>query len=211
MNTEQQINLKFLVRFGENSYWSSQVVSRSLWSWYNVKISGVCVAQEVLRRKRGCWSWFQERRSSTSRTSENVQPVTEKICSDRRFTVLMITKEYWTWICSVGDHHGRSRIKSWLLHHDNAPSHSSLVIWEFLAKNNIAMLEQPPYSLDLDPVIFISSPNSRRALKGTHFKDSTTIKRVETKELRAIQEESSQEWMKARRRRMQKCIRSQGD
>jgi len=61
------------------------------------------------------------------------------------------------------------------------------------SQDNIAMLEQPPYSSDLDRVTFISSPNSRRVLKGTHFKDSTTIKRVETKEFRAIPEESSQE------------------
>jgi len=72
-------------------------------------------------------------------------------------------------------------------------AHRFLSIREFLAKNNIAMVDQPPYSSDLDPVTFFSSPNSRGVLKGTHFKDSTTIKRVETKEFRAIPEESSQE------------------
>jgi len=36
---------------------------------------------------------------------------------------------------------------SWLLHHDNAPAHNSLKIREFLAKNNIAVLEQPPYNV----------------------------------------------------------------
>jgi len=94
---------------------------------------------------------------------------------------------------SVENHHGRSGIESWLLHQDNAPAHSSLSIREFLAKNNIAMLEQPPYSSDLDPVTFFSSPNSREVLKGTHFKNSTTIKRVETRDLRAIPKESSEE------------------
>jgi len=33
-------------------------------------------------------------RPSTSRTSENIQPVTEKVRSDRRLTVLLITEEY---------------------------------------------------------------------------------------------------------------------
>jgi len=93
----------------------------------------------------------------------------------------------------VEDHHVRSGIESWLLYLDNAPAHSSLSIREFLAKNSIAMLEQPPYSSDLDPVTFFCFPNSRGVLKGTHFKDSTTIKRIETKEFRAIPEESSQE------------------
>ena len=31
--------------------------------------------------------------------------------------------------------------RSWLLHHDNAPTHNALEIREFLAKNNIAVLE----------------------------------------------------------------------
>ena len=31
--------------------------------------------------------------------------------------------------------------RSWLLHHDNTPAHYALGIWEFLAKNNIAILE----------------------------------------------------------------------
>jgi len=34
--------------------------------------------------------------------------------------------------------------RSWLLHHDNVPAHNALGIWEFLAKNNIAVLENHP-------------------------------------------------------------------
>ena len=41
--------------------------------------------------------------------------------------------------------------RSWLLHHDNAPAHNALGILKFFAKNNIAALEQPPYSPDLAP------------------------------------------------------------
>ena len=39
--------------------------------------------------------------------------------------------------------------KNWLLHHDNAPAHTSLLVCEFLAKNNTIMLPQPPCSPDL--------------------------------------------------------------
>jgi len=60
----------------------------------------------------------------------------------------------------VKDHHGRSRNESWLLHHNNAPAHSTLSIWEFMAKNNIATLEQTSYLTDLNPVTLFSSPNS---------------------------------------------------
>ena len=39
--------------------------------------------------------------------------------------------------------------KSWLLQHDSAPAHNALSIHQFLAENNIAVLEEPPYSPDL--------------------------------------------------------------
>ena len=48
--------------------------------------------------------------------------------------------------------------KSWLLHHDSAPAHNALSIRQFLAKKNIAVLEQPPYSPDLAPCDFFLFP-----------------------------------------------------
>ena len=60
--------------------------------------------------------------------------------------------------------------KSWLLHHDNAPAHNALSIRQFLAENNIAVLEQPPYSPDLAPVIFSCFLSSRESLKEPIFK-----------------------------------------
>ncbi|UYV82124.1 hypothetical protein LAZ67_21001012 [Cordylochernes scorpioides] len=41
--------------------------------------------------------------------------------------------------------------KNWLLHHDNAPAHTSLLVRDILAKNNTLMMPQPPYSPDLAP------------------------------------------------------------
>jgi len=62
-----------------------------------------------------------------------------------------------------------------------------------MAKNNITMLEQPPYSPHLNPVTLFSSLKFMGLLKGTHFQDSTTMKRVVTKEFSVIPEEFSQE------------------
>ena len=59
--------------------------------------------------------------------------------------------------------------RSWLLHHDNAPAHNALGIGEFLAKNNIAVLEQPPYSPDLAPCDFFLFPKLKKVIKGTRF------------------------------------------
>ena len=42
----------------------------------------------------------------------------------------------------------------WLLHHDNAPAHSSNLVQQFLAKHKIVQLCQPPYSPDIAPCDF---------------------------------------------------------
>src|SRR5215469_3422364 len=47
--------------------------------------------------------------------------------------------------------------KTWMLHHDNAPAHASLLIREFLAKQEKIVVPQPPYSPDLSPADFFCS------------------------------------------------------
>ena len=65
--------------------------------------------------------------------------------------------------------------RSWLLHHDNAPAHNALGIREFLGKNNVAVLEQPPCSPDLAPCDFFLFPTLKEVIKGTRFQDSEAI------------------------------------
>ena len=74
--------------------------------------------------------------------------------------------------------------RSWLLHHDNPPGHNALGIREFLAKNNIAVLEQPPYSPGLAPCDFSLFTKLKEVIKGTRFQDSEAIKTTVTRELR---------------------------
>jgi len=73
--------------------------------------------------------------------------------------------------------------RSWLLHHDNAPAHNALGIQEFLAKNNIAVLEQPPYCPDLAPCDFFLFLKLKEVIKGTRFQGSEAIKTAVTREL----------------------------
>ena len=101
--------------------------------------------------------------------------------------------------------------KSWLLHHDNAPAHNALSIRQFLAENNIAVLEQPPYSPDLAPCDFFLFPKLKGVIKGTRFQDSKAITTAVTKELRAIPMESFQKCIEAWQQRLEKCIQAQGD
>jgi transposase len=50
------------------------------------------------------------------------------------------------------------RNNSWFFLHDNAPAHRSLLVKDFLAKNNVTTLEHPPYSPDLALAYFCLSP-----------------------------------------------------
>ena len=66
--------------------------------------------------------------------------------------------------------------RSWLLHHDNAPAHNALEIWEFFAKSNIAGLEYSPYFSDLTPCDFFLFPKLKEVIQGTRFQDSQALK-----------------------------------
>jgi hypothetical protein len=57
----------------------------------------------------------------------------------------------------------------WFLHHDNAPSHTSLVVQQFLAEKSIPVITQPPYSPDLAPSDFWLFPTLKMGLKVTRF------------------------------------------
>jgi hypothetical protein len=49
------------------------------------------------------------------------------------------------------------------------PSHTSLVVQQFLAEKSIPVITQPPYSLDLAPSDFWLFPTLKMGLKGTRF------------------------------------------
>ena len=66
--------------------------------------------------------------------------------------------------------------KNWLLLHDNAPSHRSLLVKQYLAKHGVTTLEHPPYSPDLAPCDFYLFPRIKKAIKGHHFKSADEVK-----------------------------------
>jgi hypothetical protein len=51
------------------------------------------------------------------------------------------------------------RTNSWFLHCDNALAHRSVLVKDFLAKNNVKTLKHPSYSLHLSPAGFYLSPD----------------------------------------------------
>ena len=82
---------------------------------------------------------------------------------------------------------------SWLLHHDNAPAHSSLLVRNFLAINNTVIMPQPPYSPDLALCDFLLFPRLKRPMKGRRF---ATIEEIETESLRELKDIPRTEYQK---------------
>ena len=60
---------------------------------------------------------------------------------------------------------------TWFLQHDNAPSHTSFAVREFLAQHNITTLPHPPYSR-LGSVRFLFIPPAQNPPQRTSFWDS---------------------------------------
>ncbi|UYV84128.1 hypothetical protein LAZ67_X001276 [Cordylochernes scorpioides] len=76
--------------------------------------------------------------------------------------------------------------KNWLLHHDNAPAHTSLLVRDFLAKNNTLMMPQSPYFPDLAPCDFFLFPKLKRPIKGRRYATLDEIKTASKEELKNI-------------------------
>ncbi|CAK1594867.1 unnamed protein product [Parnassius mnemosyne] len=76
----------------------------------------------------------------------------------------------------------------WFLHHDNAPSHTALILREFFAKNSTNIVPQAPYSPDLAPCDFWLFRKLKRPLRGNRFESIGDIKRESLRALKAIPE-----------------------
>ena len=86
--------------------------------------------------------------------------------------------------------------QTWMLHHDNAPAHASLLIRSYLAKHQTSVVPLPPYSLDLAPADFFLFPKLKTTLKGHRFQTTGEIQENAIRELRAITESAFQQWKK---------------
>ncbi|UYV74235.1 hypothetical protein LAZ67_11002565, partial [Cordylochernes scorpioides] len=101
--------------------------------------------------------------------------------------------------------------KNWLLHHDNTPAHTSLLVRDFLAKNNTLMMPQPPYSPDLAPCDFFLFPKLKRLMKGRRYATLDEIKTASKEELKKIFKNDFLKCFEDWKNRWHKCIISHGD
>jgi len=75
---------------------------------------------------------------------------------------------------------------TWQLQYDNAPARSSQLIQTFLAKHNIFVVRQAPYSPDMAPCDFWLFSHLKTQLKGTRFESRDDIIRNTTAKLHSI-------------------------
>ena len=101
--------------------------------------------------------------------------------------------------------------QSWVLHHNNAPAHSSFLVRNFLAKNETTVVPQPPYSPDLAPADFFLFPKLKSTLKGRRFDTFDEIQKNLTKELFAIPKEVFQKAFQSWQKRWERGVASEGN
>ena len=75
---------------------------------------------------------------------------------------------------------------SWTFQYDNASSHSSLIVSEFLANHETKVIDQPPYPPDSDLCDFFLFPKLKYPLRRTLHESIEAIKRNSLKELKTI-------------------------
>lgn len=73
---------------------------------------------------------------------------------------------------------------------DNTPAQNTMSIWQFLAKKNIDVLGQPPYTLGKLLCNFILFLKLKEVIKGTSFLDTEAIKWAMMTKLQRIPQES---------------------
>ena len=82
--------------------------------------------------------------------------------------------------------------QSWMLHHNNAPAHASLLVTNYLTKHCTTVVPHALYSPDLAPPDFYLFPKMKSTLKGHNFQTIDEIQENATLELRNIKENKFQ-------------------
>jgi len=101
--------------------------------------------------------------------------------------------------------------QSWLLHHDNAPAHASLLTRSYPAKHQTSVVPHPPYSPDLDPADIFLFPKLKTTLKGRHFQTTAEIQGNAIRDLPGITENAFQKAFQQWKKRWERNIASRED
>jgi transposase len=97
-----------------------------------------------------------------------------------------------------------------MLHHDNAPAHTLLLVCEFLAKHETTVIPQPPYSPDLAPADS-PAPKLKSTLKGYRFETIEEIEENSLWDIRTIMQNVFQDTFQNWTKLWKWCIDSEGE
>jgi hypothetical protein len=67
------------------------------------------------------------------------------------------------------------RTNSWILFHNYAPAHRSVVVTDFLTKNCVTTLQNPPFSSELAAADFYLFPRLKSTINERRFCDAADV------------------------------------
>ncbi|XP_018301780.1 histone-lysine N-methyltransferase SETMAR-like [Mycetomoellerius zeteki] len=181
---EQRIVVKFHVKLGKTATETYNLLTQ-------------VYGHECLSRAR-VFEWFkrfQDGREDVKDDSRPGRPSTSKTDANIKTIGQTINQHYYLHVLAEFCEKIKKKRpelwkdKSWVLHQDNAPSHSALSVKRFLAKYSIPVLDHPPYSPDLAPCDFYLFPKVKSALKGTRFESVEAVKEKAARVLKELTED----------------------
>ena len=152
MDHEQHINMKFCFKLQKSAkethemlklvYGDAAVTMKTVYKWFELFRSGYESVEDEERSGR----------SSTSKTQENVERVSEMIRSNRRLTIKEtggdLNISYGSVQNILTTYLNIRRVSAKFY---DAPCHTPLLVRQFLSNKNIMVCPQSPYSPDLAP------------------------------------------------------------
>jgi hypothetical protein len=101
--------------------------------------------------------------------------------------------------------------QTWLLHHNNTPSHTFVLTQKFLVRNLMAVIPHALYTPDLAPCDFFLFPKMKLKLKGRQFDVNEGIQAELQTVLDILAEKDFQEAFQKWRRRWDRCLHAGGN
>jgi len=207
MDHEQCINMKFCFKMQKSAKETHEMLKLV---YGDAAVTMKMVYKRFERFRKGCESVEDEERSgrpSTSKTQENVVRVSEMIQSNRRLTIREIAEDLNISYGSVQNISTTDlSMRRVSVKFDNAPCHTSLLVWQFLSNKNIMVCPYPPYSPDLVPYDFSLFPKVKMTTKGKYCESIQEIEAATTAQLKTLTKKDLQNCFRKWQERWDKCV-----
>ena len=104
-------------------------------------------------------------------------------------------------MCESGD---------WTLLHDNAPSHNTTIVKQFLAQRKVTVLDHPAYSPDLALADYFFFPKVKSHLQGRLFDSISDIQKAVTSTLNTTAKDDFYKGIQKQYDRANQCVQLEG-